>query len=63
VVAFIVRAEARTYLSNNDNSSSKCHRNGHRHRNNKKQIPFGDDNKKGTKKKDKGNCVLHSAFK
>ena len=43
VVALIVRAKAQTYL----NSSSNSNRNG----NSKKQIPFGDDNKKGNNKK------------
>ena len=36
-----VRDKSRTYLRNN---------------NSEKQIPFGDDNKKGNNRKDKGNC-------
>jgi len=46
VVAFIVRAEARTYLRNNRNDRRRRDRNDSRDSNGEKQIPFGDDNKK-----------------
>ena len=45
VVALIVRAKARTYLRNNGNND-----------NGKKQMPYGDDNKKSNNKQGNSNC-------
>ena len=55
VVAFIVQAKARTYLTSNSNSNSND--NGKGKSKGEQQIPCGDDNKK-----DKGNCVPSPSF-